>query len=107
MLGTSPCIDPHSLWGFQVVPTGIGMDQRSLPLPVFGGTLGVDDQRIAFRSFENCIGFSCQVIRRFRVGKGETVCTVMVDFMFLSGRENRIGKPMIHPKQSGPGNMGQ
>ena len=107
MLGTSPCINPHSLRGFQVVPTGIGMDQRPLPLPVFGGTLGVDDQRIAFWSFENCIGFSGQVIRRFRVGKGETVCTVMMNFMLLSGRGNRIGKPMIHPKQPDPGNMGQ
>ena len=71
MLGTSPGIDPHSFRGVQVVPTGIGMDQRSLPLPVFGGTLGVNDQRIAFWSFENCIGFSCEVIRRFRVGKGK------------------------------------
>ena len=54
------------------------MDERAAALPILGGGLGVDDQRVGGGSFEDAVGSACQGVGGDGIGVRELVGGVEV-----------------------------
>ena len=61
------------------------MDEGAATLPILGGGLGVDDQGVGLRAFEDAIRSACQGVGGGGIGVGELVGGVEVVVVLSRG----------------------
>ena len=71
-------IDAGAVVVGQVVAEGVGVDEGAAALPVLGGGLGVDDEGVGVRAFEDAVGLAGYGVCGDGVGVGELVGGVEV-----------------------------
>ncbi len=67
----------------------------------------MDDQRIAGGTLQDGVALAGEMIGRLRVGEREAVGRVEMILVLLARRIDEIGEAVIHPHQSGAGDMRQ
>ena len=77
VLRAGPEIDAHRRGLRQVVALGVRVHERSAPLPVLGGRLRVQDERVGLRPLQmaSVLPVKWSVVRRKRRGSGRRRCS--------------------------------
>ena len=107
MLRARPHVNAHPGGLRQIVAARVGMGQRPAPLPVFDRGLGVDDERVGVRAFQDRVAPSGQMIGRFGIGERKAVGGIEVVFVLLTARDIGISETVIEPHPPGSSDMRQ
>ena len=99
-------VDAGALVVGQVVAEGVGVGERAAALPVFGGGLGVDDEGVGVRSFEDTVGFASEGVGGDWVGVGKLVGRVEV-VVVLSRVPAGLGETVVDEYPSSTGDKGR